>query len=278
MEYEPIHELDHIPAGLSTDQASLVKPFGSFNAPLLVLSSYPTLDKKSSVHLKYATTNDLSNQCMLTLYMKLGFHKLGIRNSAMLHADVFPRRLDRNLMPGTRGGNAVLRRVPNLLLKHWEDFTFECISRSSALICIVFGLTATKAYTKYLVQHDIKHEMVWLHGYQRHADPLNTTTMNRLVHKNPKVLPKKAAIYALRNRVNWKRSRAVEYWKQGEVKQEYGPYTRTYQIMAEQFVESKEMSRAATKRRMSQLSDEQREQYLCRSTGVLIKGVWLDQQ
>lgn len=63
-----------LPDGLDMRPDWLVKPFGDFTDPLLVLSSYPTADPRSSVHLSYGMTNDLSNRSMAWLYAKLGFH------------------------------------------------------------------------------------------------------------------------------------------------------------------------------------------------------------
>lgn len=80
-----------VPAGLSTQPEYLVKPFGLFSHPLMIISSYPTVDENSSVHLRYGTVNDLSNTSMARLYAKTGYHKVQERKVGMFHIDIFPR-------------------------------------------------------------------------------------------------------------------------------------------------------------------------------------------
>ncbi len=83
-----------LPIGLSIEEESLVKHFGSFQDPLLLISLYPIKDPLSTVHLRYGINNSLSNICMWTICAKLGFHLPSIRSSGMLHIKVFPRRID----------------------------------------------------------------------------------------------------------------------------------------------------------------------------------------
>ncbi|CAO2656299.1 Nn.00g051020.m01.CDS01 [Neocucurbitaria sp. VM-36] len=154
-----------IPQGLDMRPAYLVKPFGSFDDPLLVLSSYPTADPASTVHLDYGIANDLSNSSMSRLYTKLGFHVAGYRTTGMLHVDIFPRRLDRKVILGN--DYLVLTRVPKALLRIWEQFTFKCLDRSGARVSIVSGHAAACAYQMYLEERSIPHDLLWLYECQR---------------------------------------------------------------------------------------------------------------
>lgn len=88
-----------LPVELTREERHLVKPAWSLEDPLLVLSSYPTMDSLRTVHTSYGTSNDLSKMCMATMYMKLGFHNTS-RTIVMLHVGVFPRRFDRKAMTG----------------------------------------------------------------------------------------------------------------------------------------------------------------------------------
>ncbi len=79
-----------LPDGLTMEEESLVKPSGRIDDPQLVISTYPTKNPKSTVHLRYGVVNDLSNLSMFNLCAELGFHMPGIRSSGMLRLDVFP--------------------------------------------------------------------------------------------------------------------------------------------------------------------------------------------
>lgn len=91
IEEEPKHDA---PKRCSSKKSHRVKPFGTFQAPLMVVSSYPTMAKNSTVHMDFATANDLSNSSMASLLTKLRYHRPGIRNTAMLHVDVLQVRMD----------------------------------------------------------------------------------------------------------------------------------------------------------------------------------------
>jgi hypothetical protein len=75
--------LDHpdLPSGFEMPDDYLVRPFGSFEDPLLVLSSYPTAKPGSSVQINYGMVNDISNQCKFMLYAKLGYHISDLRQN-----------------------------------------------------------------------------------------------------------------------------------------------------------------------------------------------------
>lgn len=83
------------PKGLSTEPCHLVKPIGSLDAPLYLVSSYPTFYPNSSVQLRYGTIDDVSNVRCFTLLAKLGFHNATLRKSELLALKILPRQLDR---------------------------------------------------------------------------------------------------------------------------------------------------------------------------------------
>ena len=149
-----------LPAGVDMREELLVKPFGSLDDPLLVLTSYPTLDPTSTVHLAYGMTNDMSNQCMSRLYTKLGFHVANFRTTGMLHLEVWYRRLDRKLVPGSN--TSVLQRMPKQLAKHWRNFTFQCLEQSSSRVAILTGHAANRTYSMYLQERKKPHVALWL--------------------------------------------------------------------------------------------------------------------
>jgi hypothetical protein len=154
-----------VPEGLSTEPEHLVKPFGSLTDELLVISSYPTADPASSVHLKFATTNDLSNWSMARLYAKLGYHNIQERKTGMMHIDHFPRRLDRKKMLGRE--SSVLSNMPKLLALYWSTWAKRCIQMSRATVVVVSGHSATKLYLAYLKERSATHHIIWAHGEQR---------------------------------------------------------------------------------------------------------------
>jgi hypothetical protein len=92
---EALLELGPLPHGLTMEWQHLVKPIGSLQAPIVVLSSYPTKDPKSTTNVDFSTVDDMSNVCMFGLYANLGYHKATIRQIELLHIDCFPRCLDR---------------------------------------------------------------------------------------------------------------------------------------------------------------------------------------
>ena len=125
---ERMLDLPELQPGLTMEEEFLVKLFGSFHDPLLVLSSYPPKDPKSTVHLSYGTTNDLSNISMFFLYTKLGFNNATMRSSGMLHVDVFSRRTDRMVTIGS--GIPVIQKMPQVLREFWAEWAFLCLARS----------------------------------------------------------------------------------------------------------------------------------------------------
>ncbi len=137
--------------GLSYQREYLVKPLGGPDDPLLVISSYPTSDPATSVHLEYGTTNDMSNPCMARLYTKLGLHQAELRSTGLFHVDIFPRRLNRKKIAGNNG--SILGRVPVELLRFRKEFSFQCIKMSCARIALIFGHSANTAYQSFLKKH-----------------------------------------------------------------------------------------------------------------------------
>ncbi|KAF2033370.1 hypothetical protein EK21DRAFT_86472 [Setomelanomma holmii] len=166
-------DLGPLPNGLRLEGESLVKPFNTFQDPLMVMGSYPTKDPSSSVHLSFGMVNDVSNISMFMLYAKLGFHTLGVHRTGMLHTDVFPHRLDRKAFPGaSMGGQQTTTKLPLALRRYWETFAFECFSRASSRVGITTGHTATTVYQRNLEYCRISHERIWVDGHQRYRQEL----------------------------------------------------------------------------------------------------------
>lgn len=61
---------------------------------MLVVTSYPTEDEESTVHICYGVVGDKSNPSMSWLYTKLGYNNEVTHTSYMIHVNIFPRRLD----------------------------------------------------------------------------------------------------------------------------------------------------------------------------------------
>jgi hypothetical protein len=154
--------LGSLPQGISMHPRYLVKPVGSLQAPVAVLCSYPTLDANSAVQLDFATIDDISNQSSFTLYCKLGYNKLNIQATELLHLDVFPRRLNRKQIFGP--ATSVLSKVPQALTQYWESHTDMLLKMAAAPVAIVAGHTALQYYEKYLRRNEVRHETIWLTG------------------------------------------------------------------------------------------------------------------
>ncbi|KAI8939327.1 hypothetical protein NX059_003118 [Plenodomus lindquistii] len=87
---------DAAPAWFNLDSAHLVKPYGTFKAPLIILCSYPTLDEHSTIHPRYATSNDMSNMCIFSLHARLGFHCVSAATPACYSCTLFPDEYQTN--------------------------------------------------------------------------------------------------------------------------------------------------------------------------------------
>jgi hypothetical protein len=125
----------------------------------MILSSYPTRDERSTVNLEYGTVDDLSNVSIFQLYAKLGLHKATIRPTGPLHVDVFPRRLDRKILPGRSG---VMVNIPEVLKDFWAAHADQYLYNTSARVIIVCGHQARKHYTKFLSKNRIRHDILWV--------------------------------------------------------------------------------------------------------------------
>jgi len=175
--------------GVDTRPEYLVKPFGSLKDPLMMISSYPTADEKSTVHLEYATVNDLSNIGMSQLYVKAGYHDVQTRKTGMLHMVIFPRRLDRKKVLSSSAG--VLNNMPRVLRILWQTFAVHCIQLSKAVVVCVSGHSANQLYRAWLKEQNIAHNIIWAFGIKRteHKLPIaiqgftddTQTRMSRLV-------------------------------------------------------------------------------------------------
>ncbi|KAI4928326.1 uncharacterized protein J4E92_005811 [Alternaria infectoria] len=139
--HPPDHQVDSTDdfAWLDISERLLVKPCGSPNDSLMVLSSYPTADVNSTVHLAYGTNDDMSNQSMWLLYSKIGFHVADIREHSMFHVDVFPWRLNRKTVPEGDSSLSLLRQLPADLREYWATAAQAFIRISESRILLVVG-------------------------------------------------------------------------------------------------------------------------------------------
>ncbi|KAH4060038.1 hypothetical protein HBI81_232850 [Parastagonospora nodorum] len=79
--------------GLTMPPEHLVKPIEDISSPIVAFVSYPTKDKTSTMHIDWATVDDMTNMCMYLLDTKLSLHKVLV-GPGILHIDIFPRRID----------------------------------------------------------------------------------------------------------------------------------------------------------------------------------------
>lgn len=109
---------------------------------------------------------------MFLLYAKLGFYRADLRPCGMLHVDIFPRRLlDRKLVPdGGVGPEKLLTKVSPALTRYWESSTFRCVAASKAPVAVALSRAAQATYGRYLEQHGVVHDVLWLGDQQRHKD------------------------------------------------------------------------------------------------------------
>ena len=152
--------------GLDMRPDYLVKPFGSPEDPLMVMSSYPTYDPTSSLHMAYSTLNDMSNQSIAMLLIKLGYNVANVRTTGVFMVDVFARRLDRKLMTGL--SEKVLDSVPSQLRHYWQTFAFICLDKSTARVLLLMGKTAFREYSQYLKERGRTAKIIYLSGTQRY--------------------------------------------------------------------------------------------------------------
>jgi hypothetical protein len=149
---------DPLPTGLDMRTEGAVKPMGSLDDPVMIFSSYPTADPKSTVHMAFGTVSDMSNQSMARLLVKIGFHVANLRSSGMFMVDAFSRRLDRKQIRGN--SDNVLDQVSQLLQTYWQTFAFICLDRLRARVLIILGGTGFAEYIRYLRERGITHKEV----------------------------------------------------------------------------------------------------------------------
>ena len=151
-------------AWLDMSERLLFKSSGSADDSLMVLSSYPTADVNSTVHLAYGTNDDMSSQSMWLLYSKMGFHVADIREHSMFHVDVIPRRLDRKTLPGGDSSLSLLRQLSAGLREYWATAAQAFIRMSKSKILLVVGTVAARANMIYIKENDIEHKVLWTFG------------------------------------------------------------------------------------------------------------------
>jgi len=123
--------LPNVLSGLDMRPNTLVEPAGSTKSLLLIVSSYPTLNVHSSIHIKYGSVNDILNMSMFTLYAKLGLYRADICTTGAMHVNVIARRLDRKNFYN-RLDNGIIRKLPNPLRTLWYEYSEKLIELSEA--------------------------------------------------------------------------------------------------------------------------------------------------
>ena len=154
------------------DPSLLCKPVGSLDDTLMIVSSYPTADPRSTVHLRYGTVDDLSNASMWTFYSKLGYHVATIRDHGLLHVDVCPMRNDRKLVAGGDSSMSLLRQLPADVREFWDSAAYVFIRLSNSKVALIVGNVAIRSYTLYLKLMAIPHTTVWVFGKKRYASEI----------------------------------------------------------------------------------------------------------
>jgi hypothetical protein len=135
---------------------------------LKILSSYATKDPFSSIHQSYGTSDDLSDMSMFYLYSKLDYHNSTLRNSGVLHVDVFPRRIDqKKIVGGDAARKSPQAMLPKVLTEYWVQFACDCLNKSRAKIILVTDNSALKVYLRDLKRRSIEHTSVWACGQMR---------------------------------------------------------------------------------------------------------------
>ncbi|KAI4655622.1 hypothetical protein J4E93_000336 [Alternaria ventricosa] len=156
--------------GLDMRPDYLVKPFGSPEDPLMVISSYPTSDPTSSLHMSYSTVNDMSNQSIAVLLIKLGYNVANVRTTGVFMVDFFPRRLDRKRLTGN--SEKPLDSVPSQLRHYWQTHAFICLDKSTARVLLVVGGIAFRDYCQYLKERGRTAKVLYLSGTERYKGEL----------------------------------------------------------------------------------------------------------
>lgn len=141
---------------LQANYALAVKPSGSLLDTLLIVTSYPTARMGSTVHRSYGTTIDMSNVSLFMLYAKLGHNVSSIRNHSALHLNLYPRRINRKLVPT---GQGVLEKLPAQLRKYWTSFAHELMDKSHSKLALLVGSAGIATYVDYLKQNNIRHQI-----------------------------------------------------------------------------------------------------------------------
>jgi hypothetical protein len=83
--------------------------------------------------------------------LQVGIHRHVLLNSSLLHLDVFPPRLNRTEKEVVHP----LPHIPSTLRKYWEDRSMDLLAKSKALVLILLGDSASKAYTRYTKHNSI---------------------------------------------------------------------------------------------------------------------------
>lgn len=154
--HEPF--VENPPDWLALDRGLLSKPFGAFDAPLMILSSCPSMVTTDAPH--FSIVNDLSNRYMFDLYSKIGFHRVDIRSSNVLHIDIFPRQINLDLCQSRKQFNSPQSLVPDNLRSYWEQMVFQALKHSRCMVVMISERYAVLHYQQYIDNHGIPYTVL----------------------------------------------------------------------------------------------------------------------
>ena len=116
---------------------------------------------------------DISNESMFMLYAKLGHHVSSIRHHGALHLNLYPRRINRKLVPT---GQGVLAKLPAQLREYWTSFAHELIDSSHSKVALLVGSAGIATYVAYLKANKIESKEMWVSG----SNDVSSSYMNRM--------------------------------------------------------------------------------------------------
>jgi hypothetical protein len=152
-----------LPTEMSSDIRHLVKPVGSLDQPLLMLSSYPTM---TTVQKEYGVIHDPSNPSMGILYMKLGLGQPGALNG-VLHIDETLLRIERSTAEDAYERGFYKRdsaQVPKILRQVWDQYQFSLVHKSKATVGLAIGRHSTHTVLRYLYTYKIEFDAIFEDG------------------------------------------------------------------------------------------------------------------
>ncbi|KAH3941317.1 hypothetical protein HBH98_222750 [Parastagonospora nodorum] len=157
-----------LPQGLNMKPSYLVNLAGTLQAPMVILSSYPTEDPTSTLHLDYAI-DDMTNVCMLARYARLGLHKKTTK-TGILHVNIIPRRTDRKRFIGGGSSGSLMRQLSERLQTHCHNASNDLLDQAADKIILVLGHTARRFYDERLSKPEKPFKQIYLAGQKHYHD------------------------------------------------------------------------------------------------------------